>query len=253
MKISFVSLGVLLLVTACSPVKYDRLNRGLTPVDNPVAVHSHSFAAAATDGIDLRMRDGALKISVSGDDSIRARVALGPHPDRDYRRYCGAAIAEAATIATRQVARTTEIRIDSKDRLVCAEQWTIEVPARMDVVVEGDVANILVDGIKGDVIATVDVGSVSIRGSGASAVARVRSVGNATAESGSSNYSEARAKASVGETELLIDGRRVDVKQSPGAGGRIALKGSGQDRIVAETGVGDARVMIIRNPNATSR
>ena len=232
-------------ISACAgPTQY--LTTGLGPDRDPLATKSRAVSVGATAAIDLRMRDGSARIIAGKGDSIRARLVLTRHSDRDHRNDCTPQIAESATISMRQVARTIDLRLDSKQRLRCAEHWTIEVPEALDVVVSADVANVGVSGISGDVIATIDVGNVTIKEAGASALARVKSVGDATAESETTTYAEAMAKASVGRTELLVDGHRVNVRRSPGPGGRISLTGSGRDRVIAETGVGDAKVSLTR-------
>ena len=218
-----------------------------------VGSHSRSIPVNGAAAIDLRMRDGSARIIPGAGDSITAEVSFSAHPDRDYRGQCTKKVIDAANVAMRRVALTIDIAIEPRG-LRCSEHWTVTVPRGISVVASGDVANLSVAGITGDVIATVDVGNVSIRDAGASAVARVRSVGNASVESNTTNYSEAVAESDVGKTELRVDGHRLDVRRAPGPGGRIALKGSGKDRIVAETGVGDARVSLIRNstPNASN-
>jgi hypothetical protein len=236
-------------VTACAPAtRY--LNKGIGPMTDPVASHTLSIAKGDLAGVDLRMRDGSARIMRGASDSITAKVELTRHSDRDYRGRCDPPAVNAANVSLRRVARTVDIRIESSTDLRCAEHWTITVPAGMNVVATGEVANISVSGITGDVIGTVDVGNLSITGAAASAIARVKSVGNASVESATTSYSEAKAEASVGKTELLLDGHRVDVKRAPGPGGRIAMRGSGTDRVIAETGVGDARVSIIRRPGS---
>ena len=245
-----VSLGACLcLLSACAPAtRY--LHSGIGPMTDPIGTKSLSVQRGELVAVDLKMRDGSARIIPTDADSITAKVELTTHSDRDYRNQCTQPIVESAGVSMRRVARTLDIRIDSRANLRCSEHWTILVPAGISVVATGDVANLSIDGIAGDVIATVDVGKVSITDAGASAVARVRSVGDASAESTTSSYAEAVASADVGKTELTIDGARVDVKRSQGPGGRIGMKGNGKDRVIAETGVGDAKVTLTRKPAA---
>jgi hypothetical protein len=240
----FLAAALAALCACAGPTQY--LTTGLGPDRDPLATKSRSVSVGNTAAIDLRMRDGSAQVIAGTGDSIRVRLILTRHSDRDYRNDCTPDLAGAATISIRQVSRTIDLQVDSKQRLRCSEHWTIEVPEALDVVVSADVANVGVSGISGDVVATADVGNVTIREAGASALARVKSVGDATAESETTTYAEAMAKASVGRTELLVDGHRVNVRRSPGPGGRISLTGSGRDRIIAETGVGDAKVLLTR-------
>ena len=242
----FVSVGATLcLLSACaSATRY--LHSGIGPMTDPVGTHSQSVQRADVIAVDLKMRDGSARIIATQSDSITAKVELTRHSDSDYRNQCTPSIVEAAGVSMRRVAATLDIRIESKDKLRCAEHWTIMVPAGISVVATADVANLSIAGIQADVIGTVDVGKITITDAGSSAIARVRSVGDASVESTTSSYAEAVASADVGKTDLTIDGARVDVKRSPGPGGRIGLKGNGKDRVIAETGVGDAKVTLTR-------
>jgi hypothetical protein len=235
----------LCLLSACAPAtRY--LHSGIGPVADPIATHSRSVPRKDLVAVDLKMRDGSARIIATNADSISAKIDLERHSDRDHRNRCTEAIVDAASVSMRRVAKTLEIRVESKANLRCAEHWTIFVPAGISVVATAEVANLPIEGIAGDAIGTVDVGKVDITNARASAIARVRSVGDASAESATDSYAEAVAKADVGKTELTIDGHRVDVRRAPGPGGRIGMKGSGKDRVIAETGVGDARVTLTR-------
>jgi hypothetical protein len=235
----------LCLLSACAPAT-QYLHSGIGPKTDAIASQHRTSPRSDLVAVDLRMRDGSARIIPAQGDSVSAKVELAKHSDRDYRNRCTPEMADEATVSLRRVARTLEIRLESAANLRCAEHWTIMVPAGMSVVARAEVANLRIDGITSDVIGTVDVGNVTITEAGSSAIARVRSVGDATAESRTSSYAEAVAKADVGDADLTIDGHRVDVRRSPGPGGRIGMKGSGKDRVIAETGVGDARVTLTR-------
>jgi hypothetical protein len=235
----------LCLLSACAPpTRY--LHSGIGPMTDPIRSTTRTIDRGDLVAVDLRMRDGSARIIASESNTVSAKVELTPHPDRDHRNRCTAAVVENANVLLRRVARTLEVRLESNANLRCSEHWTVQVPAGISVVAEGDVANLSIDGISSDVLGTVDVGRVTITGGQSSAIARVRSVGDASAESATDSYAEAVAKADVGKTELTIDGNRIDVKRAPGPGGRIGMKGSGRDRVIAETGVGDARVTLVR-------
>lgn len=240
-----IAAALLSTAIACAPPRVIASYRGDAVADT-VAMQTRSFVLGDAASVDLRLSDGSALVKGSRGDSIRAILVLGPHPDNDYRRECTRSAATAATIAMRRVLNTVEIRLVSRQPLRCAEHWTVEIPERANVLVAGDVAHVNVIGMKGDASGSVDVGNVSITRSGASAQARVRSVGNALAESETSSYAEAKAQADVGRTEMFIDGHVVDLRQAPGPGGHISLIGSGRDRISAQTGVGNASVSVTR-------
>jgi hypothetical protein len=224
------------------------LNRGVYSVSDTVAVKRATRTAQGLGAANFRMRDGSATIIGTDGDSIRATVVLGPHPDRDLRGACSSAAASAASVSLERVANTVEIRLDAGRSLRCAEHWTIELPKGLTFTGSGEVSHLRLSRMNADTYASTDVGDVSITSGGGSATARVRSVGNAVVESTSSSYEEAVVEADVGRTELLIDGHKVDVRQAPGPGGRISLRGSGRDKLRAETGVGNAKLSIGKSP-----
>ena len=232
---------VALSVSACA--SHHVLDRGVYAVPDTVATQYASTSAAGASGLNFEMRDGRATIVGTATDSIRVNLLLGRHSDRDYRRDCLPEDARKSPIQLRRVANTIEIRLGNRS-LKCAEHWNIEVPSTFTVSARAEVAHVTLSNMGSDSYATTDIGNVSIVSRRGSASAVVKDVGNASVESASSSYEEAVVESDVGKTTLLIDGHEVDVKRAPGPGGRIALRGSGRDKLRAETGVGSARLSV---------
>jgi hypothetical protein len=242
---TLVPLFLALAMSACA--SHHVLDRGVYAVPDTVATHYASTSAAGASGLTFQMRDGRATIVGTNTDSIRVNLLLGRHSDRDYRRDCLPEDARKPSIQLRRVANTIEIRLGNRS-LKCAEHWNIEVPSSFTVTARAEVAHVTLSNMGSDSYATTDVGDVTIVSRRGSASAVVKSVGNASVESASSSYEEAVVESDVGKTTLLIDGHEVDVERAPGPGGRIALRGSGRDKLRAETGVGRARLSVGKTP-----
>jgi len=224
-------------------IAYDR---GFSENRETIASTQASISIANASGATFRMRDGRATIVGTEGDLIKATLELKPHPDRDFRGKCDKSVARGATVSMRRLEKTIEIEAGGIDRIRCAEHWRIEVPRSSSLTASGDVARIDVSEMRADTYVTVDVGNISISSRKGSASGLVKSVGNVNVLSGSADYEDAIVKADVGRTELSIDGHRVDAPRAPGPGGRIALRGSGTDKLRAETGVGNAKLEVNR-------
>jgi len=133
-----------------------------------------------------------------------------------------------------------EIETDTNDRHF-EENWTIEVPARVDFDLDLGVGDVEVTGLRGSLNADIGVGDIaaeSVRGD----VNLDVGVGEARVVGAAADYGSVAGSGGVGDSRLMVRGEKVS--SSGFVGHSAEWTGDGEHYIEIEIGVGDARVTL---------
>jgi hypothetical protein len=126
------------------------------------------------------------------------------------------------------------------------EDWTLEIPAQLQVEAEFGVGDLNIQGVRGGLKAKVGVGTLNIDVPEGSIDAE-NGVGKIIVKSGTGSYGNVEMRTSVGNASVRVDGRQIrQQNRPPGPSEHIALNGSGRDQFKIHSGVGDAELTIGR-------
>jgi hypothetical protein len=140
--------------------------------------------------------------------------------------------------------RNGELRLTLRgDREDLTEHWEIAVPSRLAARVNLNVGEIRVDGVAGGLDASVDVGSINIDVPEGSVRARA-DVGEVEVDTATSSYSEIDLRSDIGETDAVLNGRRIRPNRTSFTGSRTTASGSGKDRFDLRANIGSAKLTI---------
>lgn len=133
-----------------------------------------------------------------------------------------------------------EVETDSDDRHF-EENWTLELPARLDFNLDLGVGDVDVRGLAGGL--TVDIGVGDLVAEEVSGDLEIDiGVGGASIRAAAVNYGSVDGSGGVGDTELTVSGEKIS---SSGFIGRSAnWTGNGDHVIEISVGVGDAKVTL---------
>ncbi|HVS62420.1 MAG TPA: hypothetical protein VMT85_02835 [Thermoanaerobaculia bacterium] len=119
------------------------------------------------------------------------------------------------------------------------ETWLLEVPSRFAVELSASSAEVGVTGVAGGVRLRQGHGSATVDVPGG-ALDLALDVGRLEARSGAPDWQRVALRSQVGDTRLVLDGRRVREPKPPGPGSQVTLEGRGTEILELRVQVGDA-------------
>jgi len=133
-----------------------------------------------------------------------------------------------------------EVETDSDDRHF-EENWTLELPARLDFNLDLGVGDVDVRGLAGGLTADIGVGNLVAEEVSGDLEIDI-GVGEASIQAAAVNYGSVDGSGGVGDTELTVSGEKIS---SSGFIGKSAnWTGNGDHVIEISVGVGDAKVTL---------
>jgi len=126
------------------------------------------------------------------------------------------------------------------------EDWTLEIPAQLQVEAEFGVGDLNIQGVRGGLKAKVGVGTLTIDVPEGSINAE-SGVGKINIKSATASYGNVDMRTNVGNARVQVEGRQIrQQNRPPGPSEHIALNGNGRDQFQIRSGVGDAELTIGR-------
>lgn len=210
-----------------------------------------TIPAAQLTHLDLNALDGVVDLKADSNPSatdVTVTVALDPPRGKNFRK---AAPADPENVSIDWTADKNVLHLGLKNAGVgnIEATWTITVPARFSARVDMHDGAVIVSGLSGGVEADVNAGVGGQRGSIDVQVPRGRlalsmGVGNIRATRGSTEFSSAVVRATVGDAELFLLGHEIVAPHEPGPGHRVSLDGKGPDTLSVKVSVGDVSLKI---------
>lgn len=224
---------LLLLVVslaACSPSQETRTLETSLAVANASVLMTHA-------------NTGSVRVTVSSDASVHASVRLLPSNnffwDLFTHSHAPQAIREARLthILDNGVLDFSVQYPPDLDSSAINEEWTIAVPATMQVKSHVNVGKLSVTGIAGGVDAQMNVGKVVLDVPHGPLDVTVN-VGKIDAQAHSADYGKVGLSANVGETQLTLDGVDAGNHSKQGVGSQIDYQGKGSNPISLKVNTG---------------
>lgn len=206
---------------------------------------TRNLAAEGIEVLDLDSGIGDVEIrALEAIDEVRIEVLLTPRRGGFFssKRKAEQEV-EAASLSVKTRGNKLALRIEPEadDDRRFEEQWSIEVPAGIqvkvnhgvgDLDIRGPIEGIEVDSGVGDILVEVAEGDITID----------LGVGTAVVRAPAAAYASAEGAGGVGDARLTILGEKIS---SGGFVGHSAnWSGSGRDHIEVSVGVGDAVITL---------
>ena len=253
------SLYLVLLSVCCAVAAAPAVGAQL-PKPSPLRrVLRADIPAQALRSIALRGGDGKVRIAPGTADTVRVLVKVYPKPPRkrdlveSMRKWfltsayrTDEEFVQAIRIESRSEEGKLELGLTpsaSSRRRRIKEEWILEVPSRLALVLSLGEADLDVSGVAGGVNLELGVGQADLDVP-AGDVAVELGVGSAKVRTASDSIRQVKLTSSVGGTSLWTHGARVRYSDPPGAGSEISMEGQGQYSIRIEVSVGNAELRI---------
>lgn len=224
---------LLLLVfslAACSPSRETRILETSLPAGNATVLMTHANI-------------GSISVTASSDSVVHASVKLLPSNnffwDLLTRSKVPKAIHEARlthTLDNGVLDFSVQYPPDSDSNAI-NEEWTIAVPATVQVKSHLNIGKLSVTGIGGGVDAQMNIGKVTLDVPQGPLNVTVN-VGKIEAEAHSTDYGKVGLSANVGETHLTLNGATVGNPNEQGTGSQIDYQGKGSNAISLKVNTG---------------
>lgn len=232
------TIAALVLAFTPPPALAAASNTGRASLDREL---SADVPAAGVEIVRLIGHDGEVAIEVGDTEHIRIRVHIKSKRKGLMRSSSrGDAYVEDARLETSMRGGRLQVELSGgRGREEVTETWTVVVPARLAVEVRMAAARIAIVGVAGGVGVKLGTGDLKVdvpRG----AIDADVTVGNVEVNTRTDSHGEVDLRSRVGDTDLWLDGSRIDYPNPPGPGSRVSIRGSGRDRIKVSVMVGDA-------------
>ncbi|MGB9430566.1 MAG: hypothetical protein WCC11_11940 [Gammaproteobacteria bacterium] len=238
MRSVVVLLILVLLLAACSVQQ------------SPIRAVQAVLPAAGVSEVDITANVGKVTITPSSDTNVHVSVTLKPSgsflgfitPRNSATAARGASFGHVLDNGILKLGM--QYPADTDGGSAISEDWTVAVPATMQVNTQLNVGKLHVTGISGGVQARMNVGDIVLDVSGGP-LQITANVGKIQATVHSLNYATVSLGASVGTTALSVDGVTVGDHQKTGAGDSLTYKMSGKDAISLQVTTGKASLALL--------
>lgn len=206
---------------------------------------TRNLSAEGIQVLDLDSGIGDVEIrALDGLDEVRIEVLLTPRRGGFFssKRKAEQEV-ESASLSVKTKGKKLTLHIDPQadDDRRFEENWSIEIPAGLEVKVNhgvgdldirGSINGIEVDSGVGDILVEVSEGDIAID----------LGVGKAVVRAPASAYASAEGAGGVGDARLTVNGEKIS---SGGFVSHVATwSGDGRDHIEVSVGVGDAVITL---------
>ncbi len=207
----------------------------------------------------LRGGSGAATVTADEGDTIRVQLQVEPHRwtgDEPWRKRL-AWFLKSGYDDDRALIEAIDFDVDvSRGRLVLSlnpdgrtrrsrvkEVWSIVVPKRLALDLRMEAADVEVSGIAGGITMRVDKGEAEIDVPGGDLDIGI-SLGGVKARTKASDIKRVDLRSRVGDTDLWLNGLRIDYPNPPGPGSKVVVEGKGSEKLRIHVENGDVSLRV---------